>query len=103
MRRLEAVGATEPQTVVTAGGVAGYRELTFVDGIVSHVLSIVDATEKLVGLTVAGVCGEHPAQACSRFIDATLLEKDISLGCVGQERANAEEKEKRQGSAYPGR
>jgi hypothetical protein len=43
-----------------------------------------------VGLTVAGVYDEQPAQACSRFIDATLLEKGISLGCVGQERANAE-------------
>jgi hypothetical protein len=74
-----------------------------VDGIVSHVLSIVDATEKLVGLIVGRVCGEQPAQAGSGFIDATLLEKCISLGCVGQERANTEEKEKRQGSAYPGR
>src|SRR5712664_3759242 len=92
MRRLESVGATEPQLIVTAGGVAGYCELTLADGIVSHVLSIVDATEKLVGLTVAGACGEQPAQAGSRFIDAPLLEKGISLGCVGQERAELKRK-----------
>jgi hypothetical protein len=74
-----------------------------VDGIVGHVLSIVDAAEKLVGLAVARVCGDYLAKASGRFIDATLLEEGVGLGCVGQERANAEEEEKRKGNAYTGR
>src|SRR5258708_7872000 len=41
VRRLKSVGATEPQLIVTAGGVAGCGELTFADSIVAHVLSIV--------------------------------------------------------------
>ncbi|HEX3570429.1 MAG TPA: hypothetical protein VHU44_06380 [Acidobacteriaceae bacterium] len=67
------------------------------DGIVAHVLSIVNAAEKLVGLTIAGVCGDYLAKAGGGFIDATLLEKGIGLSYVGQEEANAREEEKRKG------
>jgi hypothetical protein len=74
-----------------------------VDGLVGHVLSIVDAAEQLVGLAIVGVCGDYLAKAGGRLIDATLLEKGIGLGLVGQERANAEEKEKQKGDAYTGR
>jgi len=74
-----------------------------VDGIVGHVLSIVDAAEKLVGLGIARVCGEYLAKAGGRFIDATLLEKSIGLGHVGHEEANAEEEEKQKGKSYTGR
>jgi hypothetical protein len=97
MRRLESVSPTEPHLIVTAVGVAGCCELTFVDGIVAHVLSVVNAAEKLVGLAIAGVRGEYIAKAGGRFIDATLLEKGIGLSYVGQEEANAREEEKRKG------
>jgi hypothetical protein len=74
-----------------------------VDGIVGHVLRIVDAAEKLAGLGIARVCGEQLAKAGGCFIDATLLEKSIGLGYVGQEKADAEEEEKRKGNVYTGR
>jgi hypothetical protein len=58
MRRLESVGATEPYLIVTAGGVGGCGKLTFVDGIVGHILSIVDSAEKLVSLSITSFRGE---------------------------------------------
>jgi hypothetical protein len=61
-----------------------------VDGIVGHILSIVDAAEKLMGLAIARIGSENLVKTGSRFIDATLLEKSIGLSCVGQEKANAE-------------
>jgi hypothetical protein len=103
MRRLESVGPTEPHLIVTAGRVAGCCELTFVNGIVGHVLSIVDAAEELVGLAIARVCGDYLAKAGGPFIDATLLEKSIGLGYVGQKKASAKEEEKRKGKSCTGR
>jgi hypothetical protein len=97
MRGLESVSPTEPHLIVTAGGIAGCCELTFADGVVAHVLSIVNAAEKLVGLAIARVRGEYLAKAGGRFIDATLLEKGIGLSYVCQEEANAGEEEKRKG------
>ena len=64
------------------------------DGVVSHLLSIVDAAEKLVGLGIARLRDEYLAKADGRFIDATLLEKGVGLGCVSQEKANAEEEKR---------
>jgi hypothetical protein len=64
-----------------------------VDGIVAHVLRVVDAAEKLVGLGIAGVCGDDLAKAGGRFIDPTLLEQSIGVGNVGQEEATAEKEE----------
>ena len=102
MRGLESVGATEPHLVVTAGGVVGCCKLTFVDGIVGHVLGVVDAAEKLVGLRIAGLCGDIWLRPGGCFIDAALLEKCIGLGYIGQEKANAEEEEKRKGKTDTG-
>jgi hypothetical protein len=73
-----------------------------VDGIVGHVLSVVDAAEKLVRLSVAGLCGDDFAKAYGCFIDAALLKKSVGLGYVCQEKANAEEEEKRKGKTYSG-
>jgi hypothetical protein len=103
MRRLKSVRATEPHLIVTAGGVSGCCELAFVDGIVGHFLSIVEAAEKLVSLAIARVCGDYLAKADGRFIDATLLEKCIGLGYVGQEEATAKEEEKRKDKSCTGR
>jgi hypothetical protein len=72
------------------------------DGVVGHVLSIVDAAEKLMSLTVARVGGKYFAKAGGGFIDTTLLEKSIGLSRVGKQKANAEEKENRKGNLYTG-
>jgi len=100
--RLESISATKPHLIVTTGGVAGDCELTFVDGIVDDVLSIVNAAEKLMGLAIAGVCGKYLMEAGGCSIDTTLLQKGIGLGCVGQEKAKAKEEEKRKGNADTG-
>ena len=102
MRRLESVGATEPHLIVTAVGVVGDCELTLMDGVVGHILSIVDAAEKLMGLTVARVCGEYLVKAGGGFIDPTLLEKRIGLSCVGKQKANAKEEQNRKGNVVYG-
>jgi hypothetical protein len=67
------------------------------DGVVGHLLRVVGAAEKLVGLSVARLSCEDLAEGGGRFIDASLLEKDVGLRCVGQERANTEEEEEREG------
>ena len=103
MRGLEPVGPTEPHLIITAGGGAGGCQLTLMDGIVCHLLSIVDAAEELVGLAIARVCGDYLAKAGGPFIDATLLEKSIGLGYVGQKKASAKEEEKRKGKSCTGR
>jgi hypothetical protein len=91
MRGLESVGPTEPHLIITAGGGAGGCQLTLMDGVVGDFLSIVDAAEKLVSLSIARLCGEYFAKASGCFIDAALLEKSVGVGCVGQEKAGAEE------------
>jgi hypothetical protein len=75
------------------------------DGVVGYLLSVVDAAEKLVSLGVAGLRSEYLAKVGRRFIDATLLEKRVGLGVVGQEitRAEAEEEEKPKGKAHTNR
>jgi hypothetical protein len=75
------------------------------DGVVGHLLSVVDAAEELVSLGIAWLCSKYLAKAGGCFIDAALLEERVRLGYVGQENANAEaeEKEKRKGKAYSGR
>ena len=103
MGRLKSVGATEPHLIVTAGRVVEGSELTLMDGIVAHLLSIVDAAEKLMGLSIAWVCGEYLAQARGCFIDAALLKKGIGLGCVGKQKASAKEVENPKGNVYTGR
>jgi hypothetical protein len=67
------------------------------DGVIGHLLSIVNAAENLMGLRIARLFGQYLAKAGGRFIDATLLEKGIGLSYVGQEEANAREEEKRKG------
>src|SRR5580704_4379537 len=104
MRSLESVGPPEPHLGVAAGGGGCCCEFTLMDGAVSHVLSIVNAAEKLVGLGIARLCDEYLAKAGGRFIDATLLEKSVGLSCVGREERNTEEDEekKRKGEAHTG-
>jgi hypothetical protein len=102
MRGFESVGATEPHLIVTAGGVAGCCKLTLVDGTIAHVLSIVDAAEKLVSLSIAGLGGEYFVKANGCFIDSALLKKSVGLAYVGPEKVNAEEEEKRKGKAHAG-
>jgi len=83
MRRLKTVSATETHQSVTAGGVTRCCELTFSDGVIGHVLSIVDAAEKLVGLAIARICGEYLPKARGCFINTTLLKKRIGPGRIG--------------------
>jgi hypothetical protein len=70
------------------------------DGVIGHILSVVDAAEKLMSLTVARVCGKYLAKAGGGFIDTTLLEKSIGLSRVGKQKANAKEEENRKGNLY---
>ena len=49
MRGLESVGSAEPHLVVAAVGCVRDGEFTLADGVVGHVLGVVDATEELVG------------------------------------------------------
>jgi hypothetical protein len=70
------------------------------DGVIGHILGIVDAAEKLMSLTVARVCGKYLAKAGGGFIDTTLLEKSIGLSRVGKQKANAKEEENRKGNLY---
>ena len=72
------------------------------NGLVGHLLSVVDPAEKLVGLRIAGLRGEYLAKAGGRFIHAALLEKSVCLGCVGHKKASAEEEEKRKDQPYMG-
>jgi hypothetical protein len=44
------------------------------DGVVGHLLGVVDAAEELVGLGIAGLRDEELVEAGGCFIDATLLE-----------------------------
>jgi hypothetical protein len=53
-------------------------------------------------LSIAGLCGEYFTKANGCFIDAALLKKSVGLGYVGQEKANAEEEEKRKGKTHTG-
>jgi hypothetical protein len=103
MGRLESVRATEPHLIFTAVGVVRDCQLTLMDGVVGQILSIVDAAEKLMSLSVARVCGKYLAKAGGGFIDATLLEISIGLSCVGKEKANAKEEQNRKGNLYTGR
>jgi hypothetical protein len=100
MGGFESVGATEPQLIVAAGGVIRDCELTLVDSIVSHILSIVDPAEKLMGLAIARVRGEYLAKARGCFIDPTLLKKGIGLGCVGKQKTSAKKEENPKGNVY---
>jgi hypothetical protein len=72
------------------------------DGVIGHLLSVVDAAEKLVSLGIAGLRGQYLAKAGGCFIDAALLEKSIGLGCVSHEEADAEknEEKERKGNAH---
>jgi hypothetical protein len=102
MGRLESVGATEPHLIVTAGWVIRDRELALMDRVVSHILSIVDAAEKLMCLAIAGVCGEYFANAGGCFVHPALLKKSLSLACIGKQKASAQEEENRKGNLYMG-
>src|ERR1700738_2782413 len=104
MRGLESVGPPEPHLIVTAGGGGSCCKFTLMDGVIGHLLSIVNAAEKLMGLGIARLCGQYLAKTGGCFIDAALLEKHIGLSCVGNEEANAEEDEekKRKGKANMG-
>jgi hypothetical protein len=103
MGRLESVGATEPHLIVAAGGIVGDCELTLMDGIVGHFLSIVDAAQKLMGQAIAWVCGEYLAEALGCFVNSTLLKKRIGLGCIGQENVSAQKEENPKCKVYTGR
>jgi hypothetical protein len=59
------------------------------DGVIGHLLSIVNAAENLMGLRIARLFRQNLAKAGGRFIDAALLEKSVRLGCVGHEEADA--------------
>jgi hypothetical protein len=74
------------------------------DGAFGHLLGIVNAAEELVGLGIARFCDQDLAKAGGRFIDATLLEKNVGLGCIGHEEATAkkDEEKKRKGKAHTG-
>jgi hypothetical protein len=69
-----------------------------VDGVVRHILSVVDPAEKLMGLTIARVCGEYLAKAGGRFIDPALLKKNIGLDYVGKQKTSAKKEENPNGN-----
>jgi hypothetical protein len=73
------------------------------NGIVRHILSIVDPAKKLMSLAITLVCGEYLAKSGGRFIDSTLLKKGICLGCVGKQKASAKKEENPKGNVYTGR
>jgi hypothetical protein len=73
------------------------------DGLVGHLLSVVDSAENLVSLRIIGMYGEYLAKACGRIIHTALLEKSIGLACVGRKKANAEEEEKQDHQPNVGR
>ena len=73
------------------------------DGIVGHLLSIVNTAEKLTGLCIARVCGEYLTKAVGCFVDSTLLEERIGLGCVGKENVSAQKEENPECKMYTGR
>src|SRR5258707_15574638 len=102
MGGLESVGPTEPHLIVTAGGGIGYCKLALMDGIVCHLLSIVDAAKKLMSFGIVWLCSEYLTKAGGCFIDPPLLKKIVGLSRVSQEKANAEEEKKRKGKAHAG-
>jgi hypothetical protein len=91
VRGLESVGAAEPHLVVTAGGGVRDGQFALVNGVVAHVLGVVDAAEKLVGLGIARLRGEDLVECGSGFIDAALLEKGVGLGRIRQKNTDVEE------------
>ena len=97
MRGLEPIGAAQPHLIVAAGGRVGDGQFALVDGVVGHLLCVVDAAEKLVSDCVVWLSGEEFVEAGGGFIDAALLEEGIGLGRVGQEKTNSEEEKQSKG------
>jgi hypothetical protein len=95
VRGLESVGSAEPHLVVGAVGCARDRKFTLSDGLVAHVLSVINATEKLMGECVAGLRGDEVVETGGGFIYAALLQKRVGLGRVGQERGSGEEEQEK--------
>jgi hypothetical protein len=98
VRGLISVGATEPHLIVAIRRCIRDGELALVDGVVGHLLSVIDATEKLVGLAIMRLCVENVAKADDRLVSVTLLDESVGLGRVGQKKL-WDEKEKREGKA----
>src|SRR5271156_309558 len=103
MSGLKSVGATEPHLVVAAVGCIGDGQFALVDGVVGHLLGIVDAAEKLVGLGVARLRVENLVEAGGCFIDSTLLEKSVGVGRIGPKSLNTEEEDEEKRKANTGR
>jgi hypothetical protein len=96
---LEAVGAGKPHLVDAAGWSVGDGEFALVDSAVDELQGVVDAAEKLMGLSVTGLSGEDLVQAEGGFVEAALLEERAGLSLVGEKRGSEEEEKQRKGNA----